>query len=96
MPLIQHPSLVGRNPEQIHLILDDPQRADRALEHRGAGNVEDIIMLPQYLSCTSCLLLASVRQIDIRPARKPVLLIIFALSMPDEHDFDHGSVPPDR
>ena len=40
MALVQAPALLHRQPQPVHLLEREPQRADGALEHRGVGEVE--------------------------------------------------------
>jgi hypothetical protein len=70
MALIQAPAALDRQPEQIHLLEQQPLRADRALEHRGEYHVRYQALAPDFLPGAFCLIAAQCREVDVGPARE--------------------------
>src|SRR5919198_3186244 len=81
-----------RNPHQIHLVENDPQRSYRPLENRCVRNVECIAVLLEGESALAGLLPALFRQVHIGPAREPVLPVPIAFSMPEQNEFLHEPI----
>ncbi|MNV55663.1 hypothetical protein D3C71_1479030 [compost metagenome] len=93
MALVQLPGFLHRNPEQVQFLQNVIQRLDRPLQNRSERKIEGIARLlkrsPRFLRLLDPLLC----QIRITPAGEQILLVIFALSMTDQHDFVHTPTP---
>jgi hypothetical protein len=88
--LVEPPVLDHREPELIELVEGDPERADRALEHRRVGDVEREASLAQQASRLARLLAAAVGEIDVGPAREAVFLVPGALAVSEQYECGHG------
>jgi hypothetical protein len=87
--LVQAPFVAGRDPHQIHFVLHVPQRADRALEHRGVGQVEREAGFTQQFAALAGLGDACVGQVDVDPAGEAVLQIPRRFAVADEDELVH-------
>ncbi len=61
-----------RQPGAVHLVEHVPQGADRALEHRGVGDVELVARLPSAArpACCACATPWSVRSTSVQPVKR--------------------------
>ena len=93
MALVELPGLGNRDPHQVQFVQRHPQRADRALEDRGVGQVEDIPFGLEGLAGALGLFAAALGEIDIGPAGKAVLLVPRTLAVAQKHQFVHEKTP---
>ena len=86
MALVQAPVVLDRDPHQLHLVEDQPERADRAHEHRRECDVEREARVRERTARCLRLVAALGREVDVGPAGEQVLLVPIALSVTDEHE----------
>src|SRR5207253_2353196 len=92
--LVQPPGALDRDPHAIHLIEHDPERADRALQHRGEGDVRGDVRAEQLAARLAGLGASGVREIHIGPAGEQVLQVPGALAVTDQDQSSgHSSYP---
>ncbi len=87
VPLVEPPRALDGNPHAIHLVEQDPQRADRPLQHRGKGDVDRELFLQQLAPRLGRLFTALIGQVDVVPAREQVFHVPDALSVAHENQF---------
>src|SRR5690242_2213901 len=92
VPFIEAPAPVHRDPHQVHLVLHQPERADRALEHGGVRDVESETLLAQCGSRALRLRDAAIREIDVGPAGEAVLPVPGAFAVPKKNELSHPSI----
>src|SRR5258708_2209186 len=90
MAFIEMPVLVDREPQPIHLLEREMQRADGALEHRGEGDVEVVARRGEHPPRGAGLFDAARRQVHVLPAGEAVLLVPLALAVAKQHDLLHA------
>src|SRR5882672_5368047 len=93
MALVQTPAAVHRDPHQIHLLEDDPESPDRALEDGGVGDVEDVSSLTQETSGFPCFRDPALAEPNVRPPGEAVRQVPDALAVAEENDASHGGSP---
>ncbi len=76
--------MLDGQPHAVHLVERDPQRADRALEHRREGVVESDARRLQFTSGLARFLATLVGKIDVVPPGEQVGDVPLALAMTDE------------
>ena len=91
---VQSPSPMHRHPHQIHFVENEPKGAYRPLEHRGVRDVKGESLSAQPRARIPRLLHALRGEIDIDPAREPVLPIPLALPVTEKHQIDHCARTP--
>jgi hypothetical protein len=84
--LVQPPGALHRYPHALHLIEHDPERADRALEHRSEGDVDRQMLAHQLAAGLGCLAAAELGQLDVGPAGEQVLHVPQALAMAHQNE----------
>lgn len=89
--LVKTPRAGHRDPHQVRLLQDVPQRLNSALEHRRVGQVELETGLLEHLTGVVGLVLALLGQRHVMPARELVVHVPLALAVADEHDLVLGS-----
>jgi hypothetical protein len=87
--LVEPPALVHGQPEQVHALERDGERADRALQERGVGHVEGVALGAEEPRRLLRFPDALRREVDVRPAREPVLEVPRALAVPQQDQLDH-------
>src|SRR5439155_1420067 len=88
--------LLDRQPHLIQAVERDPQRPNRALQHRRERDVERVAAFFQQAARVARLLAPLVGQVDVGPAREPVLLVPGAFTVPKQNECMHGTVGPSR
>ena len=83
---VQAPVVAHGQPHHVHLVEGDPERADRALQHRDVREVESVTERLQEPAGLARFLAAEVGQVDVGPAGEAVLLVPGAFPVPDQHD----------
>src|SRR5262245_57352411 len=91
VPLVQPPAPFDRNPELIQLVERDPTRANRALEDRCVGDVEDVAAVAQQLAGCQRFLAALLAQVDVSPAGEAVFLVPGAFAVAKQDKSIHGA-----
>ena len=88
--LVQAPAALDGQPHQVHLVEDDPERADRALQHRDERDVErDALGLEQPTGFAR--LFAPLRgEVDVDPAGEQVLEVPDALAVAQQDESTNG------
>src|SRR5471032_251300 len=87
--LVQAPVVLDRQVHHVHLVHAQPQRADRALEHRGVGQVEGVAGLLQHLAGRLGFGDALLGQVHVGPAGEAVREVPGGLAVAHEYDFIH-------
>ena len=87
--LVELPGLVDGQPAAVHLVEDDVEGVDGALEHRGVAHVEVEALLGEGAPAVCGLAAAGVGEVDVGPAGEEVELVPLALAVADEHEA-HG------
>jgi hypothetical protein len=85
--LVEAPALVHRNPGLIELGEHHLLSVDRALEHRGVGDVELIALVAQQLAGGDGLVAARFGDVDVDPAGEAVFEVPLALAMTQQNEF---------
>ena len=83
---VQPPVANDRNPHQVHLVLDVPERTNRTLQNGCVSDVEVVAEVPEELSGRDRFRVAFLREIDIVPTRKQVLEIPVTLAVTAENE----------
>ena len=86
VPLVQPPALGHRNPEQVERVERDPERLDRALQHRRVRDVEDVAAVAQQAAGLARFVAAARRSDRRRPAGEAVFLVPGALAVAEQDD----------
>jgi hypothetical protein len=81
---VEPPVALHRDPHPVHRVEHDPERADRALQHRGEGDVDADSLTQQVVSGTRRLFTAERRKVDVGPAGEKVVDIPGALPVAGE------------
>src|ERR1019366_5563094 len=89
VPLVQAPRAVDRNPHQVHFVLDDPQRADGALQHRSVGHVERVALGLQHQPAVVGFPIAFLGKVHVRPAGEAIFLVPRALAVAHQYQLGH-------
>ena len=84
--LVEAPGLVDGQPRTVHLVKDDVQRVDGALEQRGVADVKVEALLLQCLAAGSRLRAAGVGKVDIGPTGEEVELVPLGLAVTNDHE----------
>mmetsp|Transcript_62039 Transcript_62039/g.146951 ORF Transcript_62039/g.146951 Transcript_62039/m.146951 type:complete len:261 (+) Transcript_62039:2422-3204(+) len=87
---VQAPGVAHRQPGAVHLVQAVPQRPDRALEHRGVGDVEVVAGFLQQPAGLLGLLDAGGRQVDVGPAGEAVFQVPGRFAVADQDELVHG------
>src|SRR5690606_4908557 len=101
MALAQAPMALDGDPHQLHLVEDQPQRADRADEHGRQRDVEREARLAQRAARVAGFALALLREVDVRPAGEKILEVPVALAVAHQHQradlsFFHAAIVRSR
>src|SRR5687767_6774874 len=95
MSLVEAPRLVDRNPQHVHLVERHAERPDGALEDRGVGDVELVMLLVHQTAGLTCFGPALLGEVDVGPPGEPVLLVPRALAVTQQDEPKHAnSVSP--
>ena len=73
--LVETPTVVYRDPHEIHFFQRQPQRLNGALEHRGIRDVEHIPFATQDAARFHCFLDSLLAQPDIGPAGETIFFV---------------------
>src|SRR5690349_23137079 len=92
--LVEPPRPFDRQPHAVHPIHDDPQRADRALQHRREAEIDVQLFGEQLPGGVRRLAPALFRKVHIVPAGEEVLDVPDALPMANENKFTGHAKPP--
>src|SRR5205807_2395933 len=88
------PGALDQEPHPSHLIEHDPERANRALQDRGEGDVRGGVRAEQLAARLAGLGASGVREIHIGPAGEQVLQVPGALAVTDQDQSSgHSSYP---
>ena len=90
MPFVEPPRLLHRNPQEIHFIAGDPQRANGPLQHRGVRDVELELLFGHQPAGLAGFRSSLLVQVDIGPAGEPVLLVPDAFAVTEEDKSIHA------
>jgi len=82
-----------RNPHEIEFIENDPQGSDGSLQDLRVGGIEGISFLFQQLAGHMCFSSTPLGKIDVSPSREEILLIPYTLSMSQQDQLNHTSIP---
>jgi hypothetical protein len=85
--LVQAPAVLDGQPHAVHLVERDPQRADRALQHRGVRVIERDAGGRELAPGLARLFASLVGEIDVVPAGEQVGDVPLALAVTDENEF---------
>src|SRR5437762_2729933 len=92
--LVQPPAPLDRHPHAMHLLVHRPERADRALQYRGEGDVRGDTRAEQLAARLAGLGESGVREIHIGPAGEQVFQVPGALAVTDQDQSSgHSSYP---
>lgn len=91
MLFVQPPSLLDRNPVQIHAVEHAIQRLDGPLQIGSIGLAERESLPAEQFPCLAGLGHSPLGQIDIGPSREPVLQIPLALSVTEQNNSFHNA-----
>ena len=86
---VEAPRLVDGNPEQIHFIERDPERANRALEDGRMRHVELELLGGHQPSRLARFGAPFLVQVDVGPAGEAILLIPGAFAVTEQHESIH-------
>ena len=89
MTFIQSPVADNRYPHRIHFVEHDPECPDRSFQYGSIGQIEFETGLSQYAAGCAGLSFAPFGQINVGPARKPILVIPDGLTVTHENYFMH-------
>ena len=78
---VQPPGAFDRHPHLVHLVENDPERADCALEHRGEGAVDLDPLFRQRPAGRPRFFHPGRGQIDVHPTGKAILQVPVALAV---------------
>ena len=96
--LVKAPRLVDGQPRAVHLVQNDVQGVDGALQERRVADVEVIALLLEGLAARGGLRAAGVRQVDVGPTGEEVLQVPLGLTVTDDDElhrvFCHASSFP--
>ena len=84
---VEAPAALDRQPHEVHLVEHAPQRADRALEHRGEGDVGHQAGLLDLDARGARFDAALVGKIDVMPSGEEILDVPGALAVTNEDEF---------
>ncbi len=84
--LVQTPGLVDGQPCAVHLVEDDVQRVDGALQHGGVADVEVKALLLEGLAAGCSLGASGVGEVDIGPTGEEVLEVPLGLTVTDDDE----------
>ena len=82
--------MLDRQPHQVHFVERQPQRADRALQHRSVGQVEAESGFAQQLAGLARFRFALGGQVDVGPAGEAVVEVPGGFAVAHENNFVHG------
>ncbi len=85
--LVQTPAALDRHPHAVGGVQDQPQRADRALQHRGKGDLRLELLALQFAAGLCRLLAPQIAQVDVMPAGEQILDVPGALAVTDQDQF---------
>src|SRR5690606_24724262 len=85
MALVEPPMPLDGDPREIHLVEDQPQRADRTNEHGRERDIEDEARFLQRAARLGRLATPLLGEVDIRPPGEQILEVPFALAVAHEH-----------
>jgi hypothetical protein len=91
VPLVQPPAVDDRQPHLVEPVERDPERANRALQHRRVGEVEGVATVLEQLAGGAGFFAAAFGQIDVGPAGEAVFLVPDALAVAEQYECRHGS-----
>ena len=94
MPLVEMPVLRDRQPQAVHRVQGEVERADGAALYGGVGAREVDAGFLQELAGQARFFFTDSRQVDIPPAGEPVFQIPLALSVPHQRELRHHPAPP--
>jgi hypothetical protein len=89
VPLVQPPAVDDRQPHLIEPVERDPERANRALQHRRVGEVESVAAVLEQLAGGAGLFAAAFGQIDVGPSGEAVFLVPDALAVAEQYECGH-------
>jgi hypothetical protein len=78
-------------PHQIHLVEDDPERADGALEQGGEGNVKRKSLFNQDAAGAMSLIDPGGGKVNVRPTGESILSVPYAFTVPQQNEFVYGA-----
>ena len=87
---VEAPRPVDRNPQHVHLVERNPERAERALEHRRVGHVELEFLLGHQTTGFARFFATLFTQVDVVPAGEPVFLVPGAFAVSKQDETMHG------
>jgi hypothetical protein len=90
MPLVEAPAVHHGQPGAVHLVQRVPERAGRALEHAGVGQVEVVTFAFEQLAGVLGLFDAGFREVHVGPAGEAVFKVPGRFAVAYEHEFVHG------
>src|SRR5262249_32529759 len=76
---------------EVEGVVWDPERGNGALEYRRVRDVEYVAAFFQEPAGLRCFLAAAVREIDVGPAREPVLSVPGRFAVPQQNELMHGT-----
>jgi hypothetical protein len=91
--LVEAPGFFHRDPEFVEFVEHDPERAQRAFEHRAVGQIEGVAFFFEDFARRLGFLAALVGQIHIGPSGEPVFLVPRAFAVPEQYEFVHKTFP---
>ncbi len=87
--LVEPPSLLYRNPVEIHGIENVVEGLDGSFKIRGVGDLEGDSGLFEGLSGVEGFLNTLLAEVDVGPACEPVLLVPLAFAVTDKYNSFH-------
>ena len=84
--LVEAPGLVDGQPRAVHLVQNDVQGVDGALQERRVADVEVIALLLEGLAASSGLGAAGVGEVHVGPAGEEVELVPLALAVTNDDE----------
>src|SRR5712671_5072798 len=85
--LVEAPGGLDGNPHPVHLVENQPERADGALEDRRKRDIDRELFLQQLAAGLCSLPAALVRQVNVVPAGEQVLHVPDALAVTNQNQF---------
>src|SRR5579863_3122786 len=89
MAFVEPPAGMDRNPHEVYLLQNDPERLDRALEQGRKCHIKDISFLLQRPSGLDRLPNSFLADADVDAPGEAILFVPFALAMADQHQSLH-------
>ena len=92
--LVQPPAPLDRQPHEVEIVLDDPERPDRPLEERREAKIEQKPGVADQAGRPMRLSDALLGEVDIGPAGEPVLVVPGAPPVAEQEKARHSSALP--